>query len=456
MRSQASQYHADLAKALALLFETDKSKTYLLTAAPQCPENDGLLPALQTGLFDYVFIQFYNNYCGAYTYGTDDDQFTKSWSSWSNAMAAYSKTKIFLGLPAGPGSTEDAKYQLDAEAATAVIKSVLKTPNFGGVSLWDYSLAAKFNNYQKVVKKALYGKPPVYTTTTSATTTTTTTEGHGHGGKPTTTVETTTTTTEGHGHGGKPTTTAETTTTTTKGHGHGGEPTTTAASTTTDASHWSDFPVPTSKTTTTTSKPVKPTSSESEHEPWSDVPEPTSKTTTSKPVEPTTTVHDSWSDVPEPTSKTTTSKPVKPTTTVHDTWSDVPEPTSKPTKPTKVHTEHEEATVTVTAKWSDYPGNNPAAPVTKYETVYVDEWVTECACVPEPTPAVPAPGKPAAPPPPPAPPVATTIVPSKPVGTYTPTKPVVAQFTGAATQQLPGAVLSVTACVAVAIVGLFL
>jgi chitinase len=51
---------------VADLFATD-SKKYYITTVPQCPFPDHYTnPVLQAkgNLFDYVLVQFYNNYCG--------------------------------------------------------------------------------------------------------------------------------------------------------------------------------------------------------------------------------------------------------------------------------------------------------------------------------------------------------------------------------------------------------
>jgi chitinase len=45
-------------------YANDTSKTYYISAAPQCPIPDAYLnTALTTAHFDFIFVQFYNNYC---------------------------------------------------------------------------------------------------------------------------------------------------------------------------------------------------------------------------------------------------------------------------------------------------------------------------------------------------------------------------------------------------------
>lgn len=58
-----SAYYDDLAKSLVSLYKGDSGgRKYLLTASPQCPYPDFYLgAALATGLFDHVWVQFFNN-----------------------------------------------------------------------------------------------------------------------------------------------------------------------------------------------------------------------------------------------------------------------------------------------------------------------------------------------------------------------------------------------------------
>jgi len=45
-------------------YASDTSKEYYISGAPQCPLPDAYLnTALTTAHFDFIFVQFYNNYC---------------------------------------------------------------------------------------------------------------------------------------------------------------------------------------------------------------------------------------------------------------------------------------------------------------------------------------------------------------------------------------------------------
>lgn len=68
-----------------------------LSAAPQCPFPDlNLRYALETGLFDYVWVQFYNNRPCDYSGGREG--FLASWNKWAEINAG----QVFLGLAAAP------------------------------------------------------------------------------------------------------------------------------------------------------------------------------------------------------------------------------------------------------------------------------------------------------------------------------------------------------------------
>lgn len=93
------QHWDDLAKYLSEYSKRDK-KVYL-TAAPQCSFPDAWVgSALKTGLFDYVWVQFYNNPPCQYTSGSFGN-LVDAWKQWTTDIPA---TKIFLGLPAAPAT----------------------------------------------------------------------------------------------------------------------------------------------------------------------------------------------------------------------------------------------------------------------------------------------------------------------------------------------------------------
>ncbi|KAK9672550.1 hypothetical protein RND81_12G107700 [Saponaria officinalis] len=80
-----------------------RKKVYL-SAAPQCPFPDmHLSNAIDTGVFDFVWVQFYNNPKAACQYNGDTTQLLNSWTKWSSVNAG----QVFLGIPAAPNAASN-------------------------------------------------------------------------------------------------------------------------------------------------------------------------------------------------------------------------------------------------------------------------------------------------------------------------------------------------------------
>jgi chitinase len=113
---------------------------WLITAAPQCPFPDAHLgPAPGSALgdaadaFDYLFVQFYNNFCS----GSSGAPFQETFAQWSQ-LAASGGPRILVGLPATPEAAPAGGY-VAPNALPALIDSVADDPAFAGVMLWDVS-----------------------------------------------------------------------------------------------------------------------------------------------------------------------------------------------------------------------------------------------------------------------------------------------------------------------------
>jgi chitinase len=131
--------YAAFAKALRTLMDASGHK-YYITGAPQCPYPDAFLgPAAGRALgdapsaFDFVFVQFYNNYCG---YGTPS-AFMDSFNMWKTLAGANSGPKVLVGLPATTGA---AGSGFVARATLpALVNGVKADAAFAGIMLWDVS-----------------------------------------------------------------------------------------------------------------------------------------------------------------------------------------------------------------------------------------------------------------------------------------------------------------------------
>ncbi|CBI22575.3 unnamed protein product, partial [Vitis vinifera] len=93
--------------------------------------NRFLGPALNTGLFDYVWVQFYNNPPCQYTTG-NTNKLLNSWNRWTSSI----NSRIFLGLPAS--SAAAGSGFIPANVLTSRILPVIKrSAKYGGVMLWS-------------------------------------------------------------------------------------------------------------------------------------------------------------------------------------------------------------------------------------------------------------------------------------------------------------------------------
>ncbi|KAH6829968.1 chitinase A [Perilla frutescens var. hirtella] len=126
-----SQHWDELARFLSAY--SNKGKKVYLTAAPQCPFPDAWVGgALKTGLFDYVWVQFYNNPPCQYTPG-DIASLENSWKTWTSSIPA---TKIFLGLPAAPAAAGSGFIPV-ADLTSKVLPAIKGSSKYGGVMLWS-------------------------------------------------------------------------------------------------------------------------------------------------------------------------------------------------------------------------------------------------------------------------------------------------------------------------------
>ncbi|XP_057871022.2 acidic endochitinase-like [Cryptomeria japonica] len=141
----------------ALKARSTPSKKVYLSAAPQCPFPDAHLgEALKTGLFDYVWIQFYNNPSCQYANG-DASKLLNSWKKWTSSVRTAEPRGFFVGLPAAPGAAGSGfipPYILISK----VLPTVKKSPKYGGVMLWSKFWDEK-TNYSSAIKRSVISNP---------------------------------------------------------------------------------------------------------------------------------------------------------------------------------------------------------------------------------------------------------------------------------------------------------
>lgn len=154
-------------------------KPYYLSAAPQCPYPDLANNDMLNGgvSFDFIQIQFYNNYCGVSSfvvgaYSQPSYNFD-TWDNWARTGSANPNVKILVGIPANTGAGAGYTSGNVLQAALAYSQGF---GSFGGVMMWDMSQLYKNPGFQDEVVQYLgsEGSPPPTSTATTGTASTST------------------------------------------------------------------------------------------------------------------------------------------------------------------------------------------------------------------------------------------------------------------------------------------
>ena len=144
---QGDSHYAALARRLSQYNNRGGKRVYL-TAAPQCPFPDHWLnDALRTGLFDYVWIQFYNNPSCEFS-SRSRGGFRMAWRKWTSSIQA---RKFFLGLPASRAAAGSG-YISPETLRSEVLPFIKGFEGYGGVMLWD-----RYNDVQSGYSSAIKG-----------------------------------------------------------------------------------------------------------------------------------------------------------------------------------------------------------------------------------------------------------------------------------------------------------
>ncbi|KAI8365692.1 glycoside hydrolase superfamily [Choanephora cucurbitarum] len=126
--------YVSLVNAVRSKFGSD----FLVGAAPQCPFPDVILGSVIDSVgFDYVNVQFYNNYCSAAGGSFNFD----TWAKWASSTSPNKDVKVFFTIP-GSSTAAGTGYAPISTIQSIVPKLASEYPNtFGGVSVWDASQA---------------------------------------------------------------------------------------------------------------------------------------------------------------------------------------------------------------------------------------------------------------------------------------------------------------------------
>lgn len=138
--NHSTEHYETFAKSLRERFTTDDSKTYYLSAAPQCPIPDESMPLGALQQADFVWVQLYNNP----SCNIDSPGFQQSFKAWSELLGSGTEVRgprLYIGAAAYEGAGTG--YVKGAGLGTRVRATRgLYVENFGGAMLWDGSEAA--------------------------------------------------------------------------------------------------------------------------------------------------------------------------------------------------------------------------------------------------------------------------------------------------------------------------
>ncbi|GAB7336987.1 hypothetical protein MBLNU457_g2406t1 [Dothideomycetes sp. NU457] len=159
-----------------VLFNTDTSKRYFISGAPQCVIPDVHFANLvSSAWFDFLFVQFYNTpYCSARAgvNNINGDKSTDiSFPRWTQIKFFNPKTRVYIGLPANTNASNEADNYLNPTDANKLIRRFYQNGKFGGVMLWEATYAMNnvicgkdYATWIKHILKAAVNKKSISTT----------------------------------------------------------------------------------------------------------------------------------------------------------------------------------------------------------------------------------------------------------------------------------------------------
>ncbi|XP_028777001.1 acidic endochitinase-like [Neltuma alba] len=132
---------------------TQDEKIYI-SGAPHCYAS-ALDSAIDTGLFDYLWVLYYGQWAECEYLGNNDfTNLLESWAKWTS-KPGLANSSVFLGLVASnEPSAASSGYISPEELKSEVLPTVKESSNFGGVMLWNRYYDEK-TSYSTEIKGAL-------------------------------------------------------------------------------------------------------------------------------------------------------------------------------------------------------------------------------------------------------------------------------------------------------------
>ncbi|KAI0244275.1 Chitinase 2 [Massospora cicadina] len=130
----SQQYYDTFLNHMQLKFK-QSGRRYYVTAAPQCEFPDrNLQTIMEQGHIDAIFIQFYNNWCGAHNYGNQWAWNWPQWDTWAKTKSYNKDVKLLIGAP--DSSTAAGTGYISYDNLERIIGDIRpKYASFGGIML---------------------------------------------------------------------------------------------------------------------------------------------------------------------------------------------------------------------------------------------------------------------------------------------------------------------------------
>lgn len=167
IENNAPAYYPNFISQMRAHYATDSLRAYYISGAPQCVYPDASLKdALTDSYFDFLFIQFYNNWCGVYQFGSSSGAFNYDvWHTWATTVSKNPAVKLFLGVAAAQGAANAGTGYVAPSLMVSAAQSLQSQypSSFGGIMMWDASQAyanvpsGYSINYAQIAKQAVGG-----------------------------------------------------------------------------------------------------------------------------------------------------------------------------------------------------------------------------------------------------------------------------------------------------------
>jgi chitinase len=159
------------AAELRSLMNASGGQKFYLSAAPQCVYPDSSDESFIDGEvdFDWVQVQFYNNFCGVDNFENPNAWDFSTWNTWATTVSLNPSAKVLMGIAANTGAANAGSY-VDGTLLAEAISSSKSYPSFGGVMMWDMSQLYANSGFEAEVVSdmaapATGGSAPTTTTT---------------------------------------------------------------------------------------------------------------------------------------------------------------------------------------------------------------------------------------------------------------------------------------------------